>query len=121
MDAADALRVLAELTAGSMWTPNRALLGRAIREIVGNREQWLRVLGDRPTLARVIHPIVVRGAEEGTIRADLSPGRLAHSLTILWLDIIIGWSERAERRDLADELQQGLALFLDGARAGGAR
>jgi AcrR family transcriptional regulator len=116
LDATAALHVLAELLADRAWTPNRALRGRAIREIIGNRDQWLRVLGDRPTLARVIEPIVARGVREGTLRTDLSPARLAHGLTILWLDTIIGWSEHEEERDLAQQLRAGLVLFLEGAR-----
>jgi AcrR family transcriptional regulator len=115
-DAATALERLGAITGALMMSRSRPLVGRSIREMVGNREQWLRVLGDRPTLGQLIEPIVVRGRADGSIRTDLSPGRLAHGLTILWLDTIIGWSEREERRDLGEELAQALRLWLDGAR-----
>lgn len=112
-DPAVALGALADRLA-SIMTP-RTVRGRAIREIIGNREQWLRVLGDRPTLAKIIRPIMERGQATGALRTDLSTARLAHGLTILWLDTIIGWSERPEPRDLGEELHAALTLFLGGA------
>lgn len=115
-DAATALRTVATLIAARMWSPSRPLIGRSIREMIGNREQWVRVLGDRPTLSQVIAPIILRGREDGAIRTDLSPARLAQSLTIMWLDVILGWAERAEERDLTEELHLTLGLYLDGAR-----
>lgn len=115
-DAATTLRLVADALAELHRGRSRRLTGRSIRELVGDREQWLRVLGDRPTLGRILEPIIDRGRAEGGIRTDLSPARLAQGLTILWLDTIIGWSERAEERDLGEELQLALSLFLDGAR-----
>jgi AcrR family transcriptional regulator len=115
-DVATALRTVATLIGSRMWSASRPLIGRSIREMIGNREQWVRVLGDRPTLSQIIAPIIVRGREDGTIRSDLSPARLAQSLTIMWLDVILGWAERAEERDLVEELHLTLALYLDGAR-----
>jgi AcrR family transcriptional regulator len=112
-DPAVALGAIADRLATIM-TP-RTLRGRAIREIIGNREQWLRVLGDRPSLGEVLRPIIRRGQADGVLRTDLSSGRLAHGLTILWLDTIIGWSERSTPRDLAEELHEALTLFLGGA------
>lgn len=94
----------------------RPVMGRMMREIVGNRDEWLRVLGDRPTLAATIQPLVERGQAAGALRSDLSPRRLAQGLTILWLDGIIGWAERAEARPLAVDLARATALFLSGAR-----
>lgn len=112
-DPTVALATLADRLA-SIMTP-RTLRGRAIREIIGNREQWRRVLGERPTLGEVIAPIIARAQQAGVLRTDLSTARLAHGLTILWLDTIIGWSERPEPRDLGEELDAALSLFLGGA------
>lgn len=116
LDPAAALRTVAAVTARLLEARSRHLVGRSIRELVGHREDWLRVLDGRPTLAAVIAPVVERGRAEGTIRTDLSAARLTQGLTILWLDTIIGWSERPEPRDLAGELEQALALWLGGAR-----
>jgi AcrR family transcriptional regulator len=115
-DATTALEALARLTAARMWSDSRPLIARAIREMIGNREQWVRVLGDRPTLGAIIEPVIERGRADGAIRADLSPARLAQGLTILWLDAILGWAERAEERDLVQDLLRSLSLYLDGAR-----
>jgi AcrR family transcriptional regulator len=114
--APDALRKLVALTGVVLQQRSRALVGRSIREMIGNREQWLRVLGDRPTLREVVEPLVARGQAEGAIRDDLSAARVAHGLTVLLLDAVIGWSERAEDRDLVDDLQAVTSLWLDGAR-----
>jgi TetR/AcrR family transcriptional regulator, cholesterol catabolism regulator len=110
-----ALTALADRLAELVSTHPRALMGRAIREMVGNREQWVHVLGERPTLGQLILPIVERGRSAGTVRRDLSVHRVAHGLTILWLDAIIGWAEREAARDLRAELRDTLSLFLDGA------
>jgi AcrR family transcriptional regulator len=115
VDPADALGALADRLAELISARPRPLMGRAIREMVGNREQWVRVLGGRPTLGQLILPIVERGRASGRMRTDLSIHRVAHGLTILWLDAIIGWAEREEARDLRAELHATLALFLDGA------
>jgi AcrR family transcriptional regulator len=114
--AAAMLRTLARLIASHMWSASRPLIGRSIREMIGNREQWVRVLGDRPTLSQIIEPIVVRGREDGSIRTDLTPARLAQGLTILWLDAILGWAERPVERDLVEDLDASLDMYLDGAR-----
>lgn len=115
-DAAATLQVLVGLIVGRMWSRSRPLIAHSIREMIGNREHWVRVLGDRPTLGQIILPIIVRGREDGSIRGDLSPALLSQGLTILWLDAILGWSERAEERDLAEDLRRSLSLYLDGAR-----
>jgi AcrR family transcriptional regulator len=116
-DAPTTLRRIAEALAALHRDGSRPLTGRSIRELVGDRERWRRVLGDRPTLQGVLHPVISRGRSEGSIRDDLSTARLTQGLTILWLDTIIGWSEREEERELVEELLQALRLFLDGARA----
>lgn len=95
--------------------PSRPLMGRMVREIIGNRDEWLRVLGDRPTLARLVQPTVERGQAEGALRTDQSPVRLAQALTILWLDAVIGWAERDHERPLGEDLALATAMFLDGA------
>jgi AcrR family transcriptional regulator len=115
IDPVTALGALADRLAELITARPRPLMGRAIREMVGNREQWLRVLGERPTLGQLIAPIVERGRASGRLRTDLSVARVGHGLTILWLDAIIGWAERDVARDLRAELRQTLALFLDGA------
>jgi TetR/AcrR family transcriptional regulator, cholesterol catabolism regulator len=114
-DAVEALRALAARLAALLSEGQRSLTGRTIRELIGQRSHWLRVLGDRPTLGLLIEPIVHRGQDAGQLRADQSPHRLAHALTSLWLDNVIGWAERPETRPLARDLELALDLFLDGA------
>jgi AcrR family transcriptional regulator len=115
---ASTLRLAGRLSGVDAELP-RSLRGRIVREIVGNPEDWLRILGDRKTLRQLVEPLVEAGQRHGEVRTDLSPGRLAQALTILWLDTIVGWSEREEARDLGPELEQAVALFLDGARPRG--
>lgn len=115
-DAPAALAELGDRVAAQMSTMPRVVMGRMVREIVGNREDWLRILGDRRTLNAVILPIVERGQVEGTLRADLSAQRLAQGLTILWLDAVVGWAERTQPRDLTIDLRRATALFLDGGK-----
>ena len=111
------LTALGERVAAEMSAMPRPVMGRMVREIVGGRDAWLRVLGDRPTLSAIILPIVQRGQAEGVVRADLSARRVAQALTILWLDAVVGWAERPQHLDLAVDLRRATALFLDGARA----
>jgi AcrR family transcriptional regulator len=115
--AADALRALADRLGERMGAWPREVMGRMVREIVGNREDWLRVLGDRPTLAQVVPPVVERGQASGELRADLSPERQSQALTILLLDGVIGWAERTDERPLAVDLARATELFLGGALA----
>ena len=114
-DAAHALADLGDRVAAEMSTMPRPVMGRMVREIVGGRDAWLRVLGDRPTLSAIILPLVERGQADGALRTDLSPRRLAQALTILWLDAVVGWAERRRELDLAEDLRRATALFLDGA------
>jgi AcrR family transcriptional regulator len=93
----------------------RPVAGRVVREIVGNRDDWLRILEDRPTLAAFIRPVVVRAQKGGAMRPDQSPDRLAQALTILWLDNVVGWAERERVRPLRRDLRLATDLFLDGA------
>ena len=116
-DAAAALARLGDLVAAEMSAMPRGVMGRMVREIVGGREAWLRVLGDRPTLSAIILPLVQRGQAEGVFRSDLSARRVAQALTILWLDAVVGWAERPRELDLAVDLRRATVLFLDGARA----
>ena len=116
-DAADALRALGDRVAAEMSTMPRHVMGRMVREIVGNREEWLRVLGDRPSINATVLPIVTSGRDEGVLRADLSATRLAQGLTILWLDAVVGWAERERDLDLGEDLRRATSLFLDGAGA----
>jgi AcrR family transcriptional regulator len=115
--AAAALADLGDRVAAEMSTMPRPVMGRMVREIVGGREAWLRVLGDRPTLNAIILPVVARGQDDGVFRTDVSSRRLAQALTILWLDAVIGWAERPRELDLAEDLRRATALFLDGAVA----
>lgn len=108
-------RLIAHLLAAMEPLP-RPLAGRMIREIVGHREDWERILGDRRTLKEAIRPAIERAQRAGDIRDDLSSGRIAQGLTIVWLDTIIGWAERAEARDLGSDLRRATTLVLDGAR-----
>lgn len=110
-----ALELLGARLADEMSAGPRPIMGRMVREIVGNREDWLRVLGDRPTLGALIEPIVRGGQAAGTIRDDLSPARLAQGLTILWLDAVVGWAERPRELALAVDLRRATTLFLHGA------
>ena len=116
-EAPAALAHLGDRVAGLMSTMPRPVMGRMVREIVGNREDWLRILGERRTLNAIILPVVEAGRRDGSLRTDLSAQRLAQGLTILWLDAVVGWAERAQDRDLAIDLRRATALFLDGARA----
>ncbi|CAN5271314.1 hypothetical protein BH20ACT8_BH20ACT8_02390 [soil metagenome] len=113
-----ALRSLAADFAALNEAGPRPVMGRMVREIVGNREDWLRVLADRPTLSAVIQPIIEAGQAAGRIRADQSPQRLAQALTILWLDNVIGWAERGTTRPLGADLARATDLFCGGALAG---
>ena len=116
-DAPQALAELGDRVAAQMGVMPRAVMGRMVREIVGNREDWLRVLGDRRTLNAIVVPVIERGRAEGSLRTDLSSRRLAQGLTILWLDAVVGWAERPVARDLAIDLRRATAMFVDGARA----
>lgn len=116
-DAPAALRGLGDRVAALMSVMPRPVMGRMVREIVGNREDWLRILGERRTLNAIILPTVEAGRRDGSLRTDLSAQRLAQGLTILWLDAVVGWAERAEARDLAVDLRRATTLFLDGAKA----
>lgn len=114
-----ALSELGAVLAARMQAGPRPLVGRMVREVVGNSADWVRVLGDRPTLWGKIIPIVVRGQEAGTLRTDMSALRLAMALTILWLDTTVGWAERDGGRPLEQALALATDLFLGGARGGG--
>ena len=116
-DAPQALAELGDRVAAQMSVMPRAVMGRMVREIVGNREDWLRVLGNRRTLNAIIVPVIERGRAEGSLRTDLSSQRLAQGLTILWLDAVVGWAERPVARDLAVDLRRSTAMFVGGARA----
>ena len=115
-DLDEALDEVAVRLAASLAGISRAVCARMIREIVGQREAWLRTLGDRPTLANMIRPSIDRAQAAGTVRPDLSAARMAQAQTILWLDTVIGWAERRQQRPLVTELRQATDLFLDGAR-----
>ena len=114
--APEALTSLGDRVAALMGSMPRPVMGRMVREIVGNRDDWLRILGERRTLNAIIMPIVAAGRADGSLRTDLSPRRLAQGLTILWLDAVVGWAEREQHRDLAVDLRRATTLFLDGAR-----
>lgn len=116
-DPRAALVALAERLAATLAGTPRAVCGRMVREIIGNRAAWQRVLGPRPTLSRVIEPAVIEGQRLGVFRRDQSSHRLAQALTILWLDNVIGWAERPDPRPLPDDLHRATSLFLDGAVA----
>ncbi len=113
----EALRALGALLATSMESGPRQLTGRMVREMVGNSADWIRVLGDRPTLWAKIIPIVERGQAAGELRTDMTPLRLSMSLTILWLDNIVGWAERENARPLPQAMELATDLFLGGAGA----
>ena len=116
-DSISALEALGDRVAVAMSTLPRPVMGRMVREIVGNREDWLRVLGRRRTLNAIILPVIEDGRATGTLRTDLSAQRLAQALTILWLDAVVGWAERDQALDLAVDLRRATALFVDGVRA----
>ncbi|WP_370328218.1 TetR/AcrR family transcriptional regulator [Euzebya sp.] len=115
-DAPAALRALGQQVAARMEEGPRRLVGRVVREMVGNSGDWYRVLGDRETLWSRIIPIVERGQAAGTIRTDMSPLRLSMALTILWLDNVVGWAERENPRPLPDAVALSTDLFLGGAQ-----
>lgn len=118
-EAPDALRALGQALAEAMMAGGpRLLLGRMVREVVGNSADWLRILGDRATLSAKIALIIERGQQQGTIRSDMTVRRLSYALTNLWLDNVVGWAERAEARPLPDALDLVTDLFLGGAAAG---
>ena len=106
---------LGDRVAAEMSAMPRPVMGRMVREIVGNRDAWVRVLGDRPTLSAIILPVVEWGRSAGDFRSDLSSRRLAQALTILWLDAVVGWAERPRELDLAEDLRRATTLFLHGA------
>ena len=116
-DAPTALRELGAILARRMEAGPRPLVGRMVREMVGNSADWVRVLGDRRTLWAKIIPIVERGQAAGTLRTDMSPLRLAMALTILWLDNTVGWAERENARPLGQAIDLATDLFLGGAGA----
>lgn len=116
-DTPDALLALGEIVAGQMRAGSRQVVGRMVREIVGNSAEWVRVLGDRRPLWALIIPIVQRGQSAGALRQDMSPLRLAMALTVLWLDNVVGWAERPNARPLPDSLRLTTELFLTGATA----
>lgn len=111
-----ALRALSDRFAAIMTTIPRPVIGWMVREIVGHREDWVRVLGDRRPLSACIKPIVEAGQVSGELRTDQSPARLAQALTVLWLDNVIGWAERPRERPLARDLALATTLFLEGTR-----
>ncbi len=113
--APEALHELGRRVAETMARGHRSVTGRTVREIVGNSDDWVRVLGDRPTLWAHILPIVEAGQARGELRTDLSPLRLAMALTILWLDNVVGWAERGRSRPLDDAIRLATDLFLGGA------
>jgi AcrR family transcriptional regulator len=115
-DAIAALRDLGDRMAAEMSAMPRPVMGRMAREIVGGRDAWLRVLGNRPTLNAIILPVVEQGQAAGTLRRDLSSRRLAQALTVLWLDAVVGWAERPQELDLTEDLSRATVLFLHGAR-----
>ncbi len=114
-DAVAALADLGRRVATEMSAMPRPVMGRMTREIVGHREAWLRVLGDRPTLNAIILPIIERGQTQGAFRTDLSARRLAQAVTVLWLDAVVGWAERPRELDLGEDLRRATSLLLDGA------
>ena len=114
-DAPTALRALGAQLARTMAAGPRVVIGRMVREMVGNSAAWVGVLGDRqPLWARII-PIVERGQAAGSIRTDMTPLRLSMALTILWLDNVVGWAEREGARPLPDAVDLATELFLGGA------
>ncbi len=115
-DAAEALDFLGNRLAKIMSEMPRHITGRMVREIVGHREHWTRVLGNRRTLGAIIEPVIQTGQAAGVMRTDQTAARLAQALVILWLDNIIGWAERTVDLPLRQALAKATTLFLDGAR-----
>lgn len=115
-DAPEALRALGTLVATTMAAGPRPVVGRMVREIIGNSSDWVRVLGERPTLWAIVLPIVERGQRSGAIRDDMSPLRLAMAITVLWLDNVVGWAERPSARPLPEAIGLATELFLTGAQ-----
>lgn len=119
-EAPEAITVLGQRLAEEMVDQPRELLGRMVREVVGNSADWIRVLEGRPTLRAKIQPLVEEGQRQGTIRADMTARRLSMALTLLWLDNVVGWAERPHARPLPEALELATELFLHGAvEAGG--
>lgn len=116
-EVGQACDVVAARLEAAMGEMPRPLAGRIIRELVGHREDWLRVLRDRLPVNRLLLPTMQRGQSQGVLRDDLSARRLAQALTILWLDTIIGWAERPTDLPLREDLARASRLFLDGARS----
>lgn len=114
-DAPAAIRELGSRLAAEMGSQPRVLLGRMVREVVGNSTDWIRVLGDRQTLTARIAPLIERGQAEGTVRDDMTVRRLSMALTLLWLDNVVGWAEREGARPLPDAIELATDLFLGGA------
>ncbi|MGH8906431.1 MAG: TetR/AcrR family transcriptional regulator [Egibacteraceae bacterium] len=114
--AADALHALGDRLAVLMADMPREVTGRMVREIIGHREDWIRVLGNRHKVGDCIQPIVEAAQASGQMRTDQTPARLAQGLVILWLDSIIGWAERPVERPLERDLAKATSLFLNGAR-----
>lgn len=113
-----ALRALSARLAATMSPGDKAVVGRMVREVVGNRTAWVRVLGDREPLWARIVPIIERGQAAGDIRDDMSALRLSMALTIQWLDDVVGWAERDRARPLPEAMDLSTDLFLGGATAG---
>jgi AcrR family transcriptional regulator len=111
----EALHAMGDRLATIMTTMPRKVTGRMVREIIGHREDWLRVLGKRRKLGDCIHPIIEAGQASGHMRTDHTTARLAQGLVILWLDSIISWAERPVERPLERELANATSLFLTGA------
>jgi len=114
-DTTEVFGILADRLAKIMSELPRHVTGRMVREIVGHREHWTRVLGERRTLGAFIEPIVRADQIAGRMRTDQTAARLAQGLVILWLDSIIGWAERPVERPLERDLAKATSLFLDGA------
>jgi TetR/AcrR family transcriptional regulator, cholesterol catabolism regulator len=115
-DGVEAIAVLEARVAEVMSATPRPLVGLMVREIVGHREDWLRILGDRPALRAIVQPLVERAQQQRRLRTDQTASQLAQALTILWLDGVIGWSEHPAERPLDPILGRATALFLDGVR-----
>lgn len=115
LPAPRALRELGQRFATAIAETDRRLAGRTMREIVGHADDWVRVLAGRPTLWALVLPIVARGRQDGSLRDDLSPLRLAMALTVSWLDNVVGWAERPHSRPLVEAVELATDLFLGGA------
>lgn len=116
-NAADALHGLGEQLVEAVAEVPRSVVGRMVREIIGNQEDWVRILGERRRgLTSLIQPIVAQGQATGDLRDDQAAARLAQSLAVLWFSNIILWAERPDERPLITDLDKAISLFLDGAR-----